>query len=234
MLEAARPADASVLSAVWEVLGKAYACQQIFSKAEHAYSRALDLEQNASASSNDRLVAILVSRGTVYSSEGNEAEAVGSLERAQAILDRDPQTNSKEGAFFLNALAMMYWRAGRYPEAEGALRRGLAMMETATNPDPGITVFLLSNLGALALGHNQYGEAAAWYAKATDLVDKGAPVTPLDAAQALRNYAVCLRKTGDKSQAKELDSRADLLLSSLPRAFTRGQIVDVTQLAQGK
>jgi len=233
IIEAAPNSDSFARGEAWETLGKAYDCQHQFSKADLALRRALDAEQSAPAPRPDRLVELLASKGAVYESERNYTAAEATFQRALSFLDQHPRVDSMEAALLLNNLGLLLRLMGRDADSEATFRRGLGLVQAATAPDLGMEVSLRYNLASLDVAHKQFREAAGHFATAARLLDKGAPLPPRVAAQILREYAACLRKLGERRQAKSLDTRSAALLSSQQEGNER-LIVDVTELAPPK
>ncbi|MGA2196182.1 MAG: tetratricopeptide repeat protein [Bryobacteraceae bacterium] len=233
ILEAADQPDPFARSEAWQELGKAYYCQRQYSKADQALHRALGIEQSTPAPRQDRLAEILASQGGVYEFEGRFAEAETAFERAQSIIDQNPRADSMDAAFLRNNLGMLFRMMGRNAESEAAFLGGLALAEAATTPNPVMEIALLDNLASLDLARKQYRDAAARFERALRLLDRGTPLLPRAAGQILRDYAACLRKLGDRSRARTLNTRAAALLSSQEDGNGR-LVVDVTELAQAK
>jgi Tetratricopeptide repeat len=91
-----------------------------------------------------------------------------------------------------------------------------------------VLVHLLSNLGAVYFHRQDYAGAGRSFRLAVEASGKSAMVPPRDVANVLRNYAICLRKSGQKSLAVQEESRAKQILSVLPPEH----IVDVSQLTR--
>jgi len=237
VLEGTADTNVSLLRGVWEDLGAAYLCQCLYSRAERAYLRAVDLEQSVHPYKKAKMALILSELGAIYTLEAKYAEADAVFKRAQVILDEDSRQNPHELAFLLNNLGILRLHMKRTAEAQAAFQRGLEIVDTAAHTNALLAVDLaqlLNNLGALDYERNQYRDAAAHLARAVDLIDKGLRVQPDDARSVLLNYAHCLRRIGHKKQAKELESRADAMSSVLPIEDRNQFVVDVTQLAQGR
>lgn len=149
------------------------------------------------------------------------------------ILDKNPQVDSTEAALLLNNLGMLFRMLDQNAESEAAFRRGLALAEAAITPNPGMEVSLLYNLASLDVARKQYREAAPRFERAVRLLDSGAPLPPRAGGQMLRDYATCLRKLGDRKQARTLDAQAATLLSSQPDDNSR-LVVDARALARAK
>jgi tetratricopeptide (TPR) repeat protein len=233
ILEAGDQPDPFERSEAWEELAKAYSCERQFSKAEPALRHAFDSEQSAPAPRQDRLLEILASQGAVYETERRLGEAETVFERARSILDKNPRVDSMQAALLLNNLGMLYRMMGRNPDSEAAFRRGLAFADAAATPSPGMEISLLDNLASLSLASKQYGEAAAHFERAVRLLDRGTPLPSGAAGRMLRDYAACLRKLGNRSQARALDARSAALLRSQTDGDSR-LVVDATELASAK
>jgi len=231
LLDAAPQSGASQRSEAWEELAKAYHCQRQYSKAEQALSRALDIEHNAPSPRPDRLVELLAGQGMVYQSERKFAQAETVFRSAQSVLDRSPRVNPLEAALLLNNHGLLLRLTGRTAESEATFRRGLALVESAATPDPGMEASLLDNLASLDLARKQYHDAAVFFSNALRLIDRGTSLPPRTAAQILHDYALCLRKLGDRDQAKSLDTRAAALQSSQPDGDP-SLVVDVAELSR--
>jgi len=226
--------DASEQGAAWQELGLAYNCQQQYSKEGHALRRALDFEQGASAPRNDRLVAILSEMGTVYQFEHRYVEAEAVFERAQSILDRDPRANPMEAALLLNNLGMLQRMMGRLSESDATLHRALGLLEATPAPDVGLQVALLYNLASLDFARKHYPDAAASFQRAVELLGKDTRLRPAERAQFLYDYAACLRRLGDKSKARNIETTAAALRNSQPEERNRRLVVDVTELSPSR
>jgi hypothetical protein len=233
ILEAAEPPNPFDTSEAWQALGKAYDCEHLYSKAEPAMQRAFDLEQSAAAPRPDRLVEILASQGVVYESEHRFAEAETVFERAQSILVKNPRVSPMEAALLLNNLGLLYRMMGRNAESKSTFLQGLALADAADAPDAGAQVSLLYNLASLDLAGKQYRDAAVRFERILRLLDRGAPLPPRSAGQMLQDYSACLRKLGNGSQAKAMQTRASALLVSQPDGNGR-MMVDATEFARNK
>ena len=233
ILQAAPLPDPFELSEAWATLGKAYHCQRHYTQAEQAYRHAIDAEQSGPVLRPDRLVELLASQGVVYESERKFTDAENSFQRAQSVINRNPQMDANEGALLLNNFGLLLRLMGRGGESEATLRQGLALAEAAPHQDPGLVVYLEQNLATIDVGRKHYQDAAVRYAKAVRLLDLGTALSPRDAAAVLNDYAACLRKLGDRRQAKTLETRAAALLSNQPEG-NRRQTVDVAEFARSK
>jgi hypothetical protein len=95
-----------------------------------------------------------------------------------------------------------------------------------------LAVQLWDNLGQIYFEQKQYRTAADSFARSVEGIGKGAQLVPGVIASIERAYAQCLRKTGEKAQAKRLESMAADVEAAAPPARERDLQVDVAQLAR--
>jgi tetratricopeptide (TPR) repeat protein len=234
ILEASPHPEAQELSDAWRVLGATYYCGHMYSKAEGAYLRALDLDQHADAPRKAAIFESLASLGPIYQNLGKYRRAEEAYRTARAILEEDSQIDKRSRAFLLSNLGALLRAEGSYSESEAALRQGLAALEQDGDRDGVVKAYLLNNLAMVHMERKAYRDAMILLDKAAALIQAGAAVPPADAAPLLRNYAVCLRKTGRKDTAKEVQVQAEKLDGNVPPDRERGLVTDVVQLARGK
>lgn len=234
MLESAPHPDAHELVEAWGVLGAAYYCGHLYSNAERAYARALDLARGTAVPDRKALFESQAGLGAVYQSEGKYSRAEETYRSARAILKESSQIEPRSQAFLLGNLGALLRAEGRYPESEAALHEGFATLEKNGGVKSEVAAYLLNNLAMVQMERKAYREAAVLLGKAADLIKAGVVVPPADVALLLRNYAVCLRKTGEKDKAKEVQSQAGKLAGNVPPDHERGMVTDVAQLARGK
>jgi len=230
-----RPGEASGLypgeiTTVWEVLGAARACDYDYTQAEHAYHKALEAEQTSPAPRRHTLFEIQSNLGSVYQEEGKYPQAQANYEAAQALQD-DPQVDPISRALLAGTYGPLLRALGREAEAADMIQSGLAAVRTAAGSDGSTAVILLNAMALIQTDRKAYGEAAQLLAEAIDRMDKGAAFRPGDRARVLRNYALCLRKMGEKKRAREIESQAAQLTAGLRPDATRGPLVDVSELA---
>jgi len=231
--EAVPLADSFQRSEAWGALGKAYNCQRQYSKAESALRRALELEQSTPAPRPDHVVELLSGLGLIYQSERNFAEAETVFRRAQATVHQKPQVDAIAAALLLNNFGMLLRQMSRNAESEAAFRQGLALAEAAGSRDFGVEVALHYNLASLDVARKNFREAARRFGVAVALLDSGTSLPPRASGDLLRDYAACLRKLGDRKEAKTVEDRAAALLNSQADGNGRA-IVDVTELRRSK
>ena len=135
-------------------------------------------------------------------------------------------------AFCLTNLGILYEGKGRFDEADSILRRAASIAETirvtaTLLPIQPLLPHLWNHLGKICFKRKQYAEAEMWFARAVDLVDTGAPLSPALTAQILKGYAACLRRTGKKEHAKKREANAKAISRQLPRQEIPDLLIDV-------
>ena len=233
IFEAALPPHPFDLANAWEYLGAAYACEHQYSKAADAFRRSVDIVEKGFGAEHPSVVPALSSLGTAYTFQRRYAEAAAVLQRAQTILEKSPEPSQAVLAAVLNNLGELLRAMGRYGDAEEVLRKGLAVVENTSEPDSRlITTILLNNLGVTYMRHKQFREALPLFARAADLAQEGGVQDFHEAGQILKNYSLCLRKVGNKSEAQRYDSKSNVILGRAGGAAAEKSIVDVHDLTR--
>jgi hypothetical protein len=98
-------------------------------------------------------------------------------------------------------------------------------------PVRALAAHMMGNLGVALAGLDRYKDAAALFAGTVDLLNKGVMLAPDETEQLFRSYADCLRKIGNKREARQIEARGKTVLNDLPRDPARGLVVDASQLA---
>jgi tetratricopeptide (TPR) repeat protein len=233
ILSAAPDPDREELSQAWQVLGTSYKCRFQYQDELHAFSQAWDLEAGLAIPNRGRQVEILTGMAAVYEHLGRDSDSAALFDRIQALAE-GAKLEPLQQAFVFNNMGTLRMAARRFPEAEEILKRGVALAEKAAVPKDPALAYLLSNLGLTLCERKACQEAAPLFARSIELVDRGARVAPRDIPQLLRNYADCLRKTGQKQDARKLEARASALEHDLPPNLQRGKTVSIAQLASGR
>jgi tetratricopeptide (TPR) repeat protein len=228
-LENAPASDRAGLGTAWQMLGTAYYTQHLYTKAEHAYERALEIQKQDLPARDAEAIEVLSSLGAVYVREQRFTEAEAAFQKAQGILESIPQPDPGTQALLMNNLGSLYWGMERYREAASVLSRGLPVAEQANDPTHILTVHMLGNLAIAHQALKEYQEAATLFARVMEFLDKDILVEPDEAARLYQRYAVCLRKLGNRNEAKKMEARAKTLLSTQPRDLTTELVVDASQ-----
>jgi tetratricopeptide (TPR) repeat protein len=221
----------SEMANVWEALGAARSCDYAYTQAEHAYQKALEIERRSPKPRKRTIFEIQASLATVYQDEGKFKEALATYEAAQA-LEGDPEVDPLLRALMAGTYGPLLRSQGREAEAADAIEKGLAIVRSTPDPDGMTTAILLNAEALIQVDRKAYPEAAQSLSEALDRSSRGtASLRPGDRAQLLQNYAYCLRKLGDKKQARAIESQAGQLTAGLRTNVSQDSLVDVSQLA---
>jgi tetratricopeptide (TPR) repeat protein len=220
----------SELGDVWQALAATYLQRRLFAKAENASQRALDIESAAPTPRANRISEDLTTLAAIDQFEGKYAEAETVLDRAEALADKAPKDGSLNSVLLLANLGTLFRDRGKPDEAEDAFRRGLAALN-GTEDRSGLLLaaHLWNNIGAIEFGRNEYGKAEGAFSRALEIIAKGIPLGPAGVAKVMRNYAACLRRKGNKAEARRMESKAAELARNLPQDRERELVVDVTE-----
>jgi len=233
IMEAAPATEPEELGAVYELLGTAYYCQRLYSRAEKAYLKALDYQQHAIPASYSERVQLLASLGAVYTNQGRYDEAEALFQRAHDIADKYPPIDPLAMAILMNNRGSLYGSTARFREAEEVLRRGLTLLDQPAAPARGLAAHMLGNLALACAELKEYSEAAALFARAVDLIEQDTAMLEPDEISALfHGYGDCLRQLGRKHEAKQIESRAKTILSAQPREPATDLVVDASQFRE--
>lgn len=157
---------------------------------------------------------------------GEDQLAAATLERALAI---PGGTDAAQEAVILNDLGSLAAQAGRLDEATAYLTRALETLERGVGPDHPLVVQVLQNLAVSYYQGHQSRDALTTYDRALSLVERRFPEThPLQITIRLA-YAKVLRKCGQKSEAKRLETEARRIRVE-PAGDRSPHLVDVTEL----
>ena len=212
------------LAITYQALGTAYYRQQLYRKAERAYTSALTIP-----GSPIRAVELLTDLAAVYESEHRLADAGEAFTRARELLADAPDAPPLSKATLLSGTANLYMKQGRAPEAEGLYRQAINLVEAAGDPGGTIAIPLLHNLALWCAHRRQYREAIEMFRRAEYRIGAGTALSRAEVLQVLGDYAECLRKAGDKLEARRVTAQARDLAVEAPTGF-RGLVVDVSQL----
>ena len=207
-LDAAPPGEAAQ---AWVNLARSYYCQGLFSNAETAFRKGLDLAERSPTVSKSDAAEILASLVAVYQKRRKDREAIEAAERALALLRDLPNANPRTRTLLLNNLGALYSRKGRSAEAATTLAAALEATRAIANERDPAKFYVVSNLGFTAFAEGCYRDATARLSEALELVDRGVALSEVELETFLRGYSHCLSKLGRKADAKRLFARAAAL-----------------------
>jgi tetratricopeptide (TPR) repeat protein len=136
-------------------LGSAYDKQEIFLKAEKAYSESLSISKRMGQKNDCALM--LHNLGMLYSRQGRNDDAARLLNKAQEYIKSNPDADPRVEAEVLNGIGVVSYRRGDNEKAVTYLNRALHAAST-----PGIqfdTAGIYNNLGAIYVAQRNYRQA---------------------------------------------------------------------------
>ena len=219
---------------LWQALGTAYYQEHLYSQAEYAYRRALDLRTGAGTLDPQLAGELSANLAVVYMTQHQNGKANAALEAARQALDQWHGTESNSRIHQLLVVGTMYHLQGRFTEAEATLREALASLDRIPDPDGTLVVAALNNVGVEYMSRRDYTAARGVISRAVGRAEQGTPFSRPEMMKVLTNYRVCLQHTVGRKEIREFDSRARLILGTIPRAQTDGLLIDVTEAGPRK
>lgn len=144
--------------------------------------------------------------------------------RARHILESAGGLNQFDGVRILHQLARIYVDQAQYERADLLLAQGISItgaMLPATHP---YRIGILLTAANLCSRRRQFSTSEQYYKRALSLSDGVADEVLRD--RVLRDYARLLRQLRGKKEAKDLENRADNLVST----YHHDHLVDVMEL----
>lgn len=105
----------------------------------------------------------------------------------------------------INNLATLYFKQGKYAEAEPLYQRALAIQEQRLGTEHPDTATCLNNLAAFYHEQGKYAEAEPLYQRALAIREQQLGREHPATRTTLKNYALLLRKMGRDVEAKQLE-----------------------------
>jgi tetratricopeptide (TPR) repeat protein len=149
--------------------------------AEKIYRKLMSQCESTGGPDNPRLGYLLGGLASIYESQGKLAEAEDCFKRALAIAppDLEMRRESSKPRFsvgaipsYLNNLASLYIKQGRYSEAEPLCKKALAMVEVQLGPNNPLIAPVLHNLARIGEAQGQHVEAQQLENRARRLKEK--------------------------------------------------------------
>ncbi|MFL6352680.1 MAG: tetratricopeptide repeat protein [Bryobacteraceae bacterium] len=158
--------------------------------------------------------------------EGRYKEAESEYLLTMSAWQRAGRANTADCAAVLSQLGSLFVEEHRFAEAERLLDRALAIF-TADKDTVAMDRIKLLNLRAgLHARQGQWRKAGQDLREGVLIIDREPHVDPVTVAALLANYAVALRKTHQKGEARSVEARA----RALRAPAVRKALVDVTEL----
>ena len=202
--------------------GELYA-QGRYQEAIPFVEKALRLSEREFGPDHLGVATALIRLALVYSAQGKYAEAEPLLKRALAIDEKARGPDHRGNATVLNRLALVYRAQGKYAEAEPLYKRVVATREKALGPDHPQVARSINNLALFYQAQGRYDDAEPLYKRVVAIFEKAlntalntkhpfAGLLKFEYRAILENYAALLRKTGRRTEAAKMESRAKAIL----------------------
>ena len=152
-------------------------------------------------------------------------EAENELNLALPVFERQPSQTMT--AVALNNLATIRHRQRRDPEARQLLERSIDVLRLDITPYHPLLGRTYHNLASVDFLTGRREEAGRLYRQALDSLRRLGPSHPVYLA-ALADYALFLRRTGHKAEARSVEAQVRTALADSPRIDGVGMSVDVS------
>ena len=169
---------------------------------------------------------LLATLGVLEYRRARYADAERDQNAALAISEK-VAPNGPATSQILNNLGLIQLRTRRYAEALSSFRRPAAVGEAAMNPDYPMQALLLANLGTTHLLLNGPTEAEPFYTRALALAENRIGTEHPLVGRILSCYAVVLRQTNRKGQAKDIERHAKAIVQEHSRETFSQMVINV-------
>jgi tetratricopeptide (TPR) repeat protein len=171
----------------------------------------------AMTGSQDKLIKAYEQLATLYFAQGKKSDAETLYRHALKFLEENVGKEQSSLARIHNRLGELAFKQNKYDEAEASFVKALTMYETiyqkSGKPGPDVAV-ALGNLAMLYLKQEKnYDQAQSYFRQALSIFQKADWKAQPQVADALENYSLLLKKTGDETQAAEMAKRAQEIRS---------------------
>ena len=206
-----------------QVLADAYLAQQRFAKAEEVMGR---LEYLPGVSPRDRAARagshalIEANAGRLQDAERHYRAAIGGWEEAG---EGDGMSVVPE----LTNLALMYLQQRRLADAAPLFERARRIADSSKEATDEQRLTIMTNLGVLYAKQGRWQVAAELLPRALEIAEEGTGIGTVARRRFYDTYALVLRRSGQKREAKALQARADALLPP----DTSSMVVDAGETA---
>ncbi len=199
--------DLATLASVHFSLAILHGKQRSYAKAQLSFEQALAVYEKQVPVDEVAVGKALSGLSAVHWLAGRYLEAAQTAERAIVVLERSAP-NSTSLATAMEALAVAYHGLEREAEAEGLLRRVIAINEAVVGPDNMISTSPLHILGDVYRSQGKYREASETYERVLKIREKAGAADTFDDAQTLHNLGDAYRGQGKPKEAERLYRKA--------------------------
>jgi len=191
-----------------------YQTRGLYVQAKSLLVRALAIREKALGVEHLDTVLSLNNLAGLYSDQGQFAQAEPLYIRALAIHEKVLGLEHPDTATSLNNLAALYRTQGLYERAEPLYVRSLAIYEKALGPEHPNTATSLNNLANLYYSQGKFVDAEPLFKRVIGICEKVlGRAHPLTAA-GYEDFANVLRELGKEEEAREMDRRAQEIMSA--------------------
>ena len=167
-IESELAADPEIQGHLMHTMGNVYWAIGLLSRAEHLFSRAIEVQQAAFGADDARTLHSMNALGNILVREWRLEAGVriltSTLERQRVALG--PEHDATVGT--MNDLAYWLGALGRYTEAEKLHRAALDARRRRFGSNYGVTVWSMTDLGVILMRQGRYQEAERFTSEALD------------------------------------------------------------------
>jgi tetratricopeptide (TPR) repeat protein len=207
-LEMGGPEYEMALTRPLQVLAEAYLAEQRFAKAKEVMTR---LEHLPESSRRDRAVRA-GSRALIEANEGRWQDAEQHYRAAISEWEEAGEGDAMSIVPELTNLALLYLNQRRFAEATPLLERTRNIADRTKEVSDEQRLTVVTNLGVLYAKQGHWPAAAELLRGALEIAEAGMGIGADAKRKLYETYALVLRRTGQKREAKALQARADALL----------------------
>lgn len=197
-----------------------------FAKAEQLTNRVLKMEQSRAA-----LAQQMSNLAAVYEAERRYADAERMSREAVALFQASGKEKSAEAGFALNNLGTLRLRANDPHGAADYLEEAVTIWEARLGPSHPIYAQGLSNLAYVYGVLGRRAESDRLWNRALGIVETRAGKQHVSYGILLAGYAECLKKSGRKREAKDVQRQANRVLATQTPENPAKYTVDFRNLA---
>ena len=197
-------------------------------RAEPLYRRALLIHERASGPESLPVAGTLNNLAVLYLQQRKHAQAEPLLRRELEALEKQIGPDHSRVATALHNLGLAYRSRRMYADAAQYTQRALATRRNVFGHQHPLVALTLNLLGEIRHAQGAYTEAEALYKEALTIEEKSLGLDHPSTAHTMMNYALLLRQTKRKPQARALEAQARMILSMKARENPANWTVDLS------
>jgi tetratricopeptide (TPR) repeat protein len=149
----------------------------------------------------------------VHRAQGDLTQAEENYQRALKITETNLGLEHPDIILILNNLATLAYESGRLVEAESLYLRAKSVGEKLLGRANSHLATILVSLGSVYYDSGRFTESERCLHAALEIQEGSLGSEHPDVARSLKYYAVILRETGRKIEAKDVEARAQSILA---------------------